>query len=176
MKASRHFFLSHPTFKNALFRALPSAFAIDIRITGILFPFFVPASFPFFLYDPKTREISKSKTAVIRKVLRRFRLTHRLMHFLHAPLVLLGLMGCVFPWLQAVWLYLDSKKVAALRFISLILLYYTLLHIIGAPFPRYSIPLRPLLYGMAIFSVHFMFQYLSSPQKKKFKKKLKNDI
>ena len=37
------------------------------------------------------------------------------------------------------------------------IIYYTLMHIIGAPFPRYSVSLHPFLYGMAIFVPYILF-------------------
>jgi len=89
-----------------------------------------------------------------------FMYSHRVMRFFHGPIVILGLIGCLFPWMKVTRTYLDSKKAAALRFLALLLIYYTLLHIAGAPFPRYSIPLRPFLYGLAVFSTHFMVRYL----------------
>jgi hypothetical protein len=93
-----------------------------------------------------------------------FRWTHRLMHFLHWPLVLLCAAGSLMVWLpQLNYKYPDySLRVA--RFVSALLLYFTAIHMVGAPFPRYSIPLRPLLYGMAIFCLH-MFYTLAKSRK-----------
>jgi hypothetical protein len=38
----------------------------------------------------------------------------------------------------------------------MLLLYFTLIHMVGAPFPRYSFPLRPLFYGLALFPVQVL--------------------
>jgi hypothetical protein len=73
------------------------------------------------------------------------------MRSLHNALIVLCAMGCVLAWLPNSFLRLSRQSLYMARFISLTLIYFTLLHIIGAPFPRYSIPLRPLLYGMAFF-------------------------
>jgi glucan phosphoethanolaminetransferase (alkaline phosphatase superfamily) len=75
------------------------------------------------------------------------------MHTLHWPLVLLALAGCIIIWLPASLTRLSEPQAFTARSISLLLIYFTLLHMVGAPFPRYSIPLRPLLYGMAMFTL-----------------------
>jgi len=84
--------------------------------------------------------------------------THRLMHFLHWPLNLICLAGCFFIWLPMKRNVIPDESIQIARFVSVILFYYTLLHIIGAPFPRYSVPLRPLTYGMAVFVIFFSIQ------------------
>jgi hypothetical protein len=42
---------------------------------------------------------------------------------------------------------------------SLLVLYFLLVHSVLAPYPRYSIPLRPVLYGMSLFTVLFIVQF-----------------
>jgi hypothetical protein len=81
-----------------------------------------------------------------------FQMHHGFMRSLHAPLVLLGLLGCVMAWLPAAAQQLSPVGAATARFISLLLTYYTALHMFGFPEPRYSIPLRPFLYGMSLFA------------------------
>jgi hypothetical protein len=39
------------------------------------------------------------------------------------------------------------------RYISALLIYFTVLHMVGAPFPRYSVPLRPFQYAMALYAL-----------------------
>ena len=80
-----------------------------------------------------------------------FKLTHRLMYHLHWPLVFLGAIGCFLSWLPSLKGLFSEQSIQAARVISALILYFTAIHMIGAPFPRYSIPLRPFLYGMAIF-------------------------
>jgi hypothetical protein len=86
--------------------------------------------------------------------------SHRLMKWLHAPLVLLGLMGCVPVLLPEAARRLTPEALAAARFIALLLLFFTLIHMWGAPFPRYSVPLRPMIYGMALFAGKFFCDHL----------------
>ena len=80
-----------------------------------------------------------------------FQWTHLLMKVLHGPLVILALMASLVVWFPLSSTGLSKEKIFVARFSSLLLLYSTLLHMIGAPFPRYSVPLRPVMYGMALF-------------------------
>jgi ABC-type iron transport system FetAB permease component len=45
--------------------------------------------------------------------------------------------------------------------------YFTVIHLIAAAFPRYSIPLRPLYYGMAMFACSLAFDNLRSWHRKR---------
>jgi hypothetical protein len=75
------------------------------------------------------------------------------MKWLHVPMVAAAALGCLLVWLPAVTRTNGHETLFAARFVALVLLYFTALHMIGAPFPRYAIPLRPFLYGMAIFAL-----------------------
>jgi hypothetical protein len=86
-----------------------------------------------------------------------FQWSHMFMHTVHWPLVLLCMFGCIFVWFPGSSIGLSVESVFVARFVSLLLIYYTLIHMVGAPFPRYSIPLRPFLYGMAVFSPYLFF-------------------
>lgn len=87
-----------------------------------------------------------------------FRITHGLMYALHYPLVVLALFGCLIAWFPLAKLGLTQGHLLMARFFSLLLIYYTLIHMAGAPFPRYSVPLRPFLYGMAMFVPYILFK------------------
>lgn len=93
-----------------------------------------------------------------------FKWTHRLMRFLHWPLVLLCAAGSLMVWLPLLNYKYPDNSLRVARFVSALLLYFTAIHVVGAPFPRYSIPLRPFLYGMAIFCLH-MFYTLAKSRK-----------
>jgi hypothetical protein len=80
-----------------------------------------------------------------------FRWSHRFMHALHWPMVILAFFGSVMAWLPLSRIGLKDSTVFPARVASLLLIYYTALHVVGAPFPRYSIPLRPFLFGLALF-------------------------
>jgi 4-amino-4-deoxy-L-arabinose transferase-like glycosyltransferase len=82
-----------------------------------------------------------------------FQASHQLMRWLHVPLVALCGLGCLIVWLPAVSRSIQRGRLASLRVFSLLVFYFTFIHMLAAPFPRYSIPLRPLQYGMAMFAV-----------------------
>lgn len=88
-----------------------------------------------------------------------FILSHRIMKLLHPLIVALGLMGCILVWIPAAVPRLEGTGLALARLTALLLVYYTALHVIGAPFPRYSIPLRPFLYGMGVFTVALSWRW-----------------
>jgi hypothetical protein len=153
--------------------------------------------FPY-RYDPRSEEIGKDVSSVIKEIARRFnhetskhlkwfflqkplvfwswnmvqgagdafvypvstspyfsdkffRWTRRIMYHGHWPIVLLALFGCVLAWFPLSRLNMEEKTIFVARFVSVLLAYFTFLHMVGAPFPRYSVPLRPFLYGMALF-------------------------
>ena len=85
--------------------------------------------------------------------------SHLVMRGLHNPLMWIGMMGCVLAWLPAVSRWLGPEGLPVVRFVSLLLAYFTALHVVGSPFPRYSVPLRPLIYGMAMFAAAFVWDY-----------------
>ena len=83
--------------------------------------------------------------------------THRLLYWLHWPLVLLCAVGSLIVWLPGLKKMYPENSIYVARFISALLLYFTAIHLIGAPYPRYSVPLRPFLYGMAVFCLHIFY-------------------
>lgn len=92
---------------------------------------------------------------------RLFRATHRLMRSVHWPLIALGALGALVPWLPRRWRgEVEMSGLYTLRAVSLLLIYYTLLHMVGAPFPRYATPLRPFLFGIATFAVYWSWRRL----------------
>jgi len=84
------------------------------------------------------------------------------MHWLHWPLVILAAFGCLMAWLPLQRIGVRSEALFVVRATSLLLVYYTVLHMIGAPFPRYAIPFRPFLYGLALFIPWFLFKAVRS--------------
>ena len=156
-------------------------------------------------FDPRSGEIGKNTTTILKEILRRFRTrpaehfkwfllgkpvafwswnmvqgqgdvfvypvadspyhnralfswSHHLMKAVHTLLVLLGFAACLLVWLPARKLKLDLRGIQTARFISALLLYFTALHMVGAPFPRYSIPLRPMLFGLALWPLAAMLK------------------
>lgn len=89
-----------------------------------------------------------------------FNTSYQMMHFLHKALVVLALIGVIFSWAPMRVMKLGEWERNIARLVSLVLLYFTSLHMIAAPFPRYSVPLRPLMYGMALFGAFGCWQLL----------------
>ncbi len=89
-----------------------------------------------------------------------FQASHDLMRGLHEWLLLLVLLGAVISWVPTRILNISESISHTARLVTLILLYFTVLHMVAAPFPRYSIPLRPLLYGLAMFGGWGLWQML----------------
>ncbi len=85
-----------------------------------------------------------------------FRYTHLLMQVLHWPLVILAMVACVWVWLPSASVRLGAESIFIWRAMALFLAYFVALHMIGAPFPRYSIPLRPLLFGFSVLSLYLI--------------------
>jgi ABC-type iron transport system FetAB permease component len=83
-----------------------------------------------------------------------FYLSHKIMEVMHWPLVVLALLTSVAVWLPVARGSLSDNGLIVSRFVSLMIVYFILVHLVGTPLPRYSIPLRPLIYGMAVLGVH----------------------
>ena len=85
-----------------------------------------------------------------------FSLTHRVMNSLHGLLTILALLTSIFVWFPLAKKMLSEKGLIVARFVSLLLIYFILVHIIGTPLPRYSVPLRPFIYGLSVLGIHLM--------------------
>jgi hypothetical protein len=85
-----------------------------------------------------------------------FGLTHRVMWSLHGLLTVLALATSIFLWFPIAKRMLTEKGLIVARFVSLIMLYFILVHIVGTPLPRYSVPLRPFIYGLSLLGVRLM--------------------
>lgn len=93
-----------------------------------------------------------------------FQASHRWMRRLHIPLAVLGGLGCLMVWLPAASRIFDRRALDALRLLSLVPIYFTVVHIATAPFPRYSIPLRPFQYGMAAAALCMLWRFIAAPK------------
>jgi hypothetical protein len=89
-----------------------------------------------------------------------FKGTHLFMFAIHWPLIILGGSASLLVWFRSLKETYPQKSLFVTRFLSLILISYTLIHMVGAPIQRYSFPLRPYVYGMAMFLAFFLWQTL----------------
>jgi hypothetical protein len=85
-----------------------------------------------------------------------------MMKLLHGLLVIFSLLGGLVAWIFPGFSGLGRNAVYMARFVYVLLFYYTLLHMVGAPFPRYSVPLRPSQYGKALFCLYYFYIALKS--------------
>ncbi|VTR64734.1 conserved membrane hypothetical protein [Desulfosarcina cetonica] len=74
---------------------------------------------------------------------------YSLMRVIHPIVVFLSMAGMVFAWLPDRMFTMTVRQRFAGRLISLTYFYFILVHIAAAPFPRYSIPIRPFTYVLA---------------------------
>jgi 4-amino-4-deoxy-L-arabinose transferase-like glycosyltransferase len=91
-----------------------------------------------------------------------FKWTHRLMRMIHGPLVVMCLIGCLLVWIFPGPAKNNPAVLLISRIIAALLLYFTGLHMIGAPFPRYSVPLRPFQYGMALYCLYIIYDIVKT--------------
>lgn len=90
-----------------------------------------------------------------------------LMFWLHWPLMLSGIAGALLVLLKPSWLGLQPSTLAAARVLVAVLAYTLAFHMIGAPYPRYGIPFRPLIYALAVLFLMAAWQRTSSPDAEK---------
>jgi len=80
----------------------------------------------------------------------------------HPVLMLLALVGTLIVWLPIGLQRQPAEQVFFLRAVSLLVLYFLAMHMVVAPYPRYSIPMRPILYAMALYPISLVVRiYIS---------------
>lgn len=72
---------------------------------------------------------------------------------LHWPMIILGITGTALLVLRPSWLCLDRKAAVAAGLVAAVIVYAIAFHMVVAPFPRYSIPFRPLIFAMAALPI-----------------------
>jgi 4-amino-4-deoxy-L-arabinose transferase-like glycosyltransferase len=75
---------------------------------------------------------------------------------LHWPLIIIGCIFCVLVWLPSARTIFNENAIFPARLCSVLLLYVTALHMVGAPFSRYSIPFLPEMYAVAMGGLYFV--------------------
>ena len=90
-------------------------------------------------------------------------LLHASMKVIHPFLLLLSAMGIPLLLCKKVRERFPGAKYAA--FVVTLLIYFSAIHIVLAPLPRYSIPLRPFLYISAFASLYMIISMFSSKHK-----------
>jgi hypothetical protein len=81
----------------------------------------------------------------------KFYLSAYYMEKTHGLLMVLALIGVLIVWLPGKLQRQSAEGIFFLRAMSLLILYFLSMHMVVAPYPRYSIPMRPILYAMALY-------------------------
>jgi hypothetical protein len=91
-----------------------------------------------------------------------FIITHDVSKIVHAPL-----MGMAIATMAILlWRVARGEEMGVAPLIlSIVLLYFLVLHALGSPFPRYSIPTRPIAYGLAMLLVQWAWQRMSQRER-----------
>lgn len=95
----------------------------------------------------------------------RFRLTHTISNYSHEVMISLSIIMALFVWLPWAGSYFNQQQLWGLRVLSAMVVYYTTLHMVAAPFPRYAIPLRPINYMLAIPALYVAYELILKKQK-----------
>jgi 4-amino-4-deoxy-L-arabinose transferase-like glycosyltransferase len=86
------------------------------------------------------------------------RVSWRLMRLAHWPLVLLGVGGMVLALFARRATRLDGEARDAAALVALVLAYAIAFHMIVAPFPRYNLPFRPLVFLLAMLCLQTLWR------------------
>lgn len=79
---------------------------------------------------------------------------------LHAPLTIAAIAGSVVTIVKPNLLGLDRETRLPALLVAILITYFLAVHMVGAPFPRYGIPLRPIVYGYGLFSIVMLLKNL----------------
>ncbi len=104
-----------------------------------------------FVYKVKKTPYSENKL---------FDSTNLISYYVHGPMVALAFLGVFFVWLPSFWPSMSSPQRHLFQFSSLFIIYFTGFHVIGAPFPRYGIPVRPFVYMQAFFVLGGIYEHV----------------
>ena len=87
-----------------------------------------------------------------------FKATHALMKAVHPLLMLSSLLFCVVLLIPGIRRQLSRDQLLMFIVGAGIVWYFVLVHWVGNPLPRYSIPLRPLQYLLAVGAAVYIYQ------------------
>ncbi len=82
-----------------------------------------------------------------------FRISHSAAYGFHWPTAIFALVGLLLLFLPTVSKRMQASERQFIYCVGVFVIYFTALHIVGAPFPRYGIPVRPFITMLALFSI-----------------------
>ncbi|MBE1161466.1 hypothetical protein [Dyella acidiphila] len=78
---------------------------------------------------------------------------------IYAPLIIGGVLGMLFAFLPRTAALFAPRQTQGIRFLALLQLFAIGVHVVGAPFSRYSVPFRPLTFLLAVFLFVWLYRY-----------------
>lgn len=87
-----------------------------------------------------------------------FIVTHAICRVLHAPLVLAAFLGAILALWRPRLLGLAGRMRLPVLLMVCVMAYFVALHTLGFPLARYSVPLRPCMYGFGLFTLVKLLQ------------------
>lgn len=85
-----------------------------------------------------------------------FVLTHSVMKTLHPAIMAFAMLGMLLAVFRNGALSMRNADSVSLLLLGTIALYFVALHVVVTPLPRYMIPLRPVLYGLALYCMSYL--------------------
>lgn len=82
-----------------------------------------------------------------------FVITHAICRVLHAPLVIAAILGVALALWRPKLLGLVGDGRRPVLLMGSVMVYFILVHMVGFPLARYSVPLRPCMYGLGLFTI-----------------------
>ncbi|MFC1680214.1 hypothetical protein ACFL1S_00245 [Pseudomonadota bacterium] len=92
-----------------------------------------------------------------------FRFVHTLSKLVHWPLTILAITCVILLWLPSFARRLPQQNLLFFRLLSLTLIYFIAVHVIGTPLPRYSIPIRPIVIVLGIVAIQLVYDSMRGP-------------
>jgi hypothetical protein len=87
------------------------------------------------------------------------------MRGLYAPLIVFGVLGTCVAFLPRTRRLFGPAKADGIRFVAFLHLFAMGVHVLGAPFARYSVPFRPITFLLALFFIVWVYRaYHASKQ------------
>jgi putative effector of murein hydrolase len=87
-----------------------------------------------------------------------FTATDVLMHRIYTPLILFGLLGTVVAFFPRRRVPFSAHDIVAMRFLATLHIFVILVHVVGTPISRYSVPFRPLTFLLGVFFVVWIYR------------------
>ncbi|RDJ00352.1 hypothetical protein DVT68_06005 [Dyella solisilvae] len=88
-----------------------------------------------------------------------------LMRGMHAPLMILSVLGALMAFLPVTRRQFDERSADAWRFLALMYLFAIGVHVVGLPIARYSVPFQPLGYLFAGFQLVLLYRFYRERQR-----------